>query len=300
MDQTQIKDSSGSTVESMDCPICLEPVSSKGVSTTRCGHTFCLRCLAKHMSRNNGCPMCRGEILPPNDVPQVRTAFNTLVPAFDFQEWRGRFLRERVETADTNQIEQLLELDSALEASQETENILWRQLQHIIVRYGQDAGHRDGTRAMASFHLIDMIMSSGDVEEFADSVANRITDHIAAVNRQREYTEQRLRQLELSRRQRTRREERRSADQEAGRVVGATIVFLVQPVGAATHHPDTAAHIVWAARRELKLRRDGSDDNKSAVIRKVMSVNMDVEIQDETHRILRINKQSAYYRVSQN
>ena len=52
-------------------------------------------------------------------------------------------------------------------------------------------------------------------------------------------------------------------------------------------------------RRDLNINLDGSDDGKTAIIRKVLSVNMDVEIQDDTHRIVRIFKKSVYFAVSQ-
>lgn len=48
---------------SSDCPICLEPITNINCTTTECGHTFHSCCIFKNLSQNNGCPMCRKELV---------------------------------------------------------------------------------------------------------------------------------------------------------------------------------------------------------------------------------------------
>ena len=143
-----------------------------------------------------------------------------------------------------------------------------------------------------------MIMRSGDVERFADRVSQRITDDIASAQREREQQAANQQRYTNYRAALERREQRRAADQEAGRVVGATIVFDLGQgrvaVGGSAEEQDRRNRM---GRRDLNINVDGSDDGKTAIIRKVLSVNMDVEIQDETHRIIRIFKKSAYFAV---
>ena len=46
------------------CSICLDNVKkNKNMSTTSCGHVFCLTCLHEHLKTSNTCPNCRHEIL---------------------------------------------------------------------------------------------------------------------------------------------------------------------------------------------------------------------------------------------
>ena len=47
-----------------ECVICYESLNiAKNFCVTECGHEFCLSCMMKHMQRNNGCPMCREELI---------------------------------------------------------------------------------------------------------------------------------------------------------------------------------------------------------------------------------------------
>lgn len=41
------------------CPICYTDVSDIDICVTRCGHTFCMTCLCKHVDTRSDCPMCR-------------------------------------------------------------------------------------------------------------------------------------------------------------------------------------------------------------------------------------------------
>lgn len=49
--------------EKTKCAICLDVAGKKNVSTTKCGHTFCLTCLHQHLKTSHLCPCCRGRIL---------------------------------------------------------------------------------------------------------------------------------------------------------------------------------------------------------------------------------------------
>lgn len=52
------------TVEERSCVICFEELSTKkNFCVTECGHEFCFSCMMKHMQRNNGCPLCRQQII---------------------------------------------------------------------------------------------------------------------------------------------------------------------------------------------------------------------------------------------
>lgn len=52
------------TVENRSCVICFEELSTKkNFCVTECGHEFCFSCMMKHMQRNNGCPLCRQQII---------------------------------------------------------------------------------------------------------------------------------------------------------------------------------------------------------------------------------------------
>ena len=74
-DQGKISMDELNTLDTGVCPICYEklhflkyddeeeeikPVTN--VVTTPCGHSFCFKCLSKHLDRNNTCPMCREEL----------------------------------------------------------------------------------------------------------------------------------------------------------------------------------------------------------------------------------------------
>lgn len=48
---------------SCECPICFDPISNTNCTTTECGHTFHSKCIFKNLSQNNGCPLCRKELV---------------------------------------------------------------------------------------------------------------------------------------------------------------------------------------------------------------------------------------------
>jgi len=49
------------------CPICMDEITAKNSCVTKCGHDFCLSCLAKSLQSNQTCPLCRGELAPAID-----------------------------------------------------------------------------------------------------------------------------------------------------------------------------------------------------------------------------------------
>ena len=47
------------------CPICLDDFkynSPNSVYTTACNHTFCVKCITKHLSLSESCPLCRAPV----------------------------------------------------------------------------------------------------------------------------------------------------------------------------------------------------------------------------------------------
>jgi len=48
---------------SCDCPICFDPITSINCTITECGHAFHSYCIFKNLSQNNGCPLCRKELV---------------------------------------------------------------------------------------------------------------------------------------------------------------------------------------------------------------------------------------------
>jgi hypothetical protein len=48
---------------SSDCPICFDPITNINCTTTECGHTFHSCCIFKNLTQNNGCPLCRKELV---------------------------------------------------------------------------------------------------------------------------------------------------------------------------------------------------------------------------------------------
>jgi hypothetical protein len=46
------------------CPICMDEITAKNSCVTKCGHDFCLSCLAKSLQRNQTCPLCRDDLVP--------------------------------------------------------------------------------------------------------------------------------------------------------------------------------------------------------------------------------------------
>ena len=54
---TKVKD------EPEECPICYNPLGSKDLCITECGHKFCMDCVTRHLCNSTACPMCRSEIV---------------------------------------------------------------------------------------------------------------------------------------------------------------------------------------------------------------------------------------------
>jgi hypothetical protein len=50
-------------ISNNSCPICMEPIGINDSCTTKCGHSFCLGCLAKSLQDRNTCPLCRQELV---------------------------------------------------------------------------------------------------------------------------------------------------------------------------------------------------------------------------------------------
>lgn len=71
--------------EKPECSICLEPVTGKDGETTKCGHLFHKKCLAKWLKEANTCPLCRKVIR--EDQPQGQ---NKMQIVQDFFEGRRR------------------------------------------------------------------------------------------------------------------------------------------------------------------------------------------------------------------
>ena len=49
--------------EAIECPICMEELTSTDLFVTRCGHSYHGGCLTKHLTRHDNCPCCRGVIV---------------------------------------------------------------------------------------------------------------------------------------------------------------------------------------------------------------------------------------------
>jgi len=74
-DQDKISMDELNEIDTGVCPICYEKLRflkydeeeeeikpTSNVVTTPCGHSFCFKCLSKHLDRKNTCPMCREEL----------------------------------------------------------------------------------------------------------------------------------------------------------------------------------------------------------------------------------------------
>lgn len=46
----------------VECPICLDIIESKNLSTNLCGHNFHKFCIEEHLKNNKNCPICRSII----------------------------------------------------------------------------------------------------------------------------------------------------------------------------------------------------------------------------------------------
>ena len=64
------------------CPICYDAIKliyveqgelkpNPNVTTTPCGHSFCYKCLNKHLEKKNKCPMCREKIFNKSNLKPV-------------------------------------------------------------------------------------------------------------------------------------------------------------------------------------------------------------------------------------
>ena len=51
-----------------ECCICYELIGKKNNCVTDCGHQFCFKCLAISMRRNNGCPICRAQLIDESET----------------------------------------------------------------------------------------------------------------------------------------------------------------------------------------------------------------------------------------
>ena len=50
-------------ISNNSCPICMESIGINDSCTAKCGHSFCLGCLAKSLQDRNTCPLCRQELV---------------------------------------------------------------------------------------------------------------------------------------------------------------------------------------------------------------------------------------------
>ena len=76
--------------EKTKCAICLDMAGKKNVSTTKCGHTFCLTCLHQHLKTSHLCPCCRGRILDKKpEKPRVKLNKKTAIRMIqrEMQSW---------------------------------------------------------------------------------------------------------------------------------------------------------------------------------------------------------------------
>ena len=54
--------------DSAACSICLEPHARSGSVSALCGHCFHETCIARWAERARTCPMCRADLVVPDDV----------------------------------------------------------------------------------------------------------------------------------------------------------------------------------------------------------------------------------------
>ena len=62
---------------SADCPICLEQITTINCTTTECGHTFHSCCIFKNLTQNNGCPLCRKELVEVIESDEDNESYNS-------------------------------------------------------------------------------------------------------------------------------------------------------------------------------------------------------------------------------
>lgn len=76
--------------EKIKCAICLDNTGKKNISTTKCGHTFCLTCLHQHLKTSHLCPCCRGRILDKKpEKPLVKVNKKTAIKMIEreMRDW---------------------------------------------------------------------------------------------------------------------------------------------------------------------------------------------------------------------
>ena len=59
---TKSTDPPPSPAVSIRCAICLDSFTSKPLSSTNCGHIFCVECIGQHMKTKKECPTCRKKL----------------------------------------------------------------------------------------------------------------------------------------------------------------------------------------------------------------------------------------------
>jgi nascent polypeptide-associated complex subunit alpha len=57
------------------CIICQDEIGTTNVAVTPCGHQFCFNCMAKALSCNNTCPMCRAVLVIQEDEEDEDESF---------------------------------------------------------------------------------------------------------------------------------------------------------------------------------------------------------------------------------
>jgi len=57
------------------CIICQDEIGTTNVAVTPCGHQFCFNCMAKALSCNNTCPMCRAVLVIREDEEDEEDEF---------------------------------------------------------------------------------------------------------------------------------------------------------------------------------------------------------------------------------
>lgn len=57
--ENEISNISNSKCKDLECNICLQPLNTRNLGITECGHLFCYSCLLKNMKYQKTCPRCR-------------------------------------------------------------------------------------------------------------------------------------------------------------------------------------------------------------------------------------------------
>ena len=61
-DEPEVEKKGSSALILRDCPICLEDLASKEISSTTCGHIFCTKCIKEVIKTSKMCPNCRTKL----------------------------------------------------------------------------------------------------------------------------------------------------------------------------------------------------------------------------------------------